>query len=595
MDSAAYDPRIALAIRDWNAARHGGKRAIVARLAGELGVSVQTAYRRLDALVLKAPRKRRVDKGDVALRRDEAELIWALVRETTRLTGTGALPIMDAVQILRANGHIQAARVDERTGEWIPLGESTIRRCLRAYGYSVDQMGGDGPAIQLASPHPNWCWQIDASVSRQFYLADDGARVMEKSVYYRGKPKNFEKITDRRIWRYAVTDHASGAFELLYVQGAESAANALAALIHAMTQRTLGTMHGVPRIVMSDPGPGFKNGPMANFLRALGVRHIPHAPGSSRVTGQVENAHYLIETHFEACLKLEAPVTSIAELNAKAQRWMRHFNATKEHSRTKMTRRDGWLRISPEQLTLAPAVEVLLQLPNSHPKECKVRDGLIRFEGHVYDVRQMPGGWPRKVQVVRNALQPDCARVLVEGADGEQSHFLAPRLVHDDFGFLAAAARIGTEFKGLPDTPAQARDKAIEQLVMDVSSQAEALAARKAKRLPFRGRLDALKHVDDATIAPAIARAGMPSNVEAPSVIAGIIEPAPIRAEFPLLDHAAAATALKPLVERAGGTWTPAMYLRTASRWPDGVPVDAIESWAVELMPRLRLIEGGAA
>jgi hypothetical protein len=597
MDSAAYDPRIATAIIDWNRAGHGAKRAIVERLAGELGVSIQTAYRRLDAIAFKGPRKRRNDAGDCALTHAEAELIWALVRETTRLTGTGALPIMDAVEILRANGWIQAARVDETTGEFLPLSESSIRRCMRAMGYSVDQMMVDSPAIQLSSPHPNWCWQIDASISRQLYLADDGSRLMDRMRFYRGKPKNFEAIADRRIWRYAVTDHASGAFEVLYVQGAESAANAVAALIHAMTQRPDGTMHGAPAIVMSDPGSGHKNGPMANMLRTLGVRHIPHAAGSARVTGQVENAHSLIEEHFEACLKLEAPVTTIAEINAKAQRWNQHYQATKRHGRTRMTRRDGWLRIRPEQLVLAPPVEVLLQLPNSVPKECNVRDGLIRFGGHVFDVRGMPNGWPRKVYVVRNALQPEFARVVTTTDEGGEAHYLAPRLGRDEFGFLEGAAQIGTEFKGLPETPAEARNKGIEKLAMDAQTLAEAVLARKAKRLPFGGRLDPLKHVSGA-IPPAVPRAGTPSQVVAPSIVAGRIEPAPIRAEIPLFNHFEAVSAVKRLVERQGGHLPADAYQKTVDRWPDGMPHDAVESWAAELiapMRGLRLVDGGAA
>lgn len=596
MDAPAYDPRIAVAIRDWNAARRGGKRAVVERLAAELGVSIQTAYRRLDALALKPPRKRRQDHGQAALRKDEAELIWALVRETTRLTGTGALPVMEAVAVLRANGRIQAAQVNEDTGEFLPLAESTIRRSLRAYGYSVDQVDADGPAIQLSSPHPNWCWQIDASVSRQFYLSDAGTCTMDRGTYYRGKPRNFERIADRRIWRYAITDHCSGAVELFYVQGAESAANAISALIHAMSQRSVGTMHGVPRILMSDPGSGFKNGPMGNFLRALGVRHLPHATGHARVTGQVENAHSLIERNFEALLKLQAPVASIEEINERAQHFMRHFNATRTHGRTGMTRRDAWLRITPEQLVLAPAVEVLMQLPNSDPKECRVRDGLIRFDGAVYDLRRLPGGWPRTVRVVRNALQSDSVRVLVAGEDGAETHFLAPRLERDGFGFLAGAAQIGTEFKALPQTPAQAREKALENLTMDAGSLAEAVAARKARRVPFGGRIDPLKHLHEATVAPALPRAGRAAGVTAPSVVAGVIEPAPVRAEFPPLNHVEAAVALKPMIERAGMQWTPDLYLRTASRWPDGLPREQVETWAAELTRTSRLsLVGGAA
>ncbi|MBS0461774.1 MAG: integrase [Proteobacteria bacterium] len=598
MTAAALDPRVVAAIGDWHRATRGDRRGVVERLASELGVSIATAYRRIEQLALKKPRKRRADAGGGALSQPEAELIWALVRETTRQTGTGALPVMEAVNVLRANGRIQAARVDEATGEWLPLGESAIRRGLRAHGYSLDVMTAPAATVRLSSPHPNWAWQIDASVSRQFYLADEGARAMDKAVYYRGNPGNFSKIAERRIWRYIVTDHACGAFELFYVQGAESAANVIATLMFTMTPRADGTMHGVPRILMHDPGPGMKAAPVANFCTALGIRQMPHASGESNVTGQVENAHYLVERYFEGVLRLREPVTSIAEINAQARVWSRAFQATRQHSRTGMTRRDGWLRITPEQLVLAPPVEVLAQLANSTPKPCTVRDCMIRFEGGVYSVRELPGGIVngQKVMVARNALDPDSVRVVGKDEHGQETHFITPKLAYKDFGFLASAAEIGTEFKGAPESPADARNKAIEQLAMDARTQADAAAARKAKRLAFGGAIDPMKHLRDAQVAPALPRAATPSTVTAPSVVAGYIEPPQVRAEIPLLNHVEAAMSLKPLVERAGSAWMPDMYLRTATRWPEGVPHDAIESWATELAtPRGLYLVGGAA
>lgn len=599
MTAAALDPRVVAAIGDWHRAIRGDRRGVVERLASELGVSIATAYRRIEQLALKKPRKRRADAGGGALSQPEAELIWALVRETTRQTGTGALPVMEAVNVLRANGRIQAARVDEATGEWLPLGESAIRRGLRAHGYSLDVMTAPAATVRLSSPHPNWAWQIDASVSRQFYLADEGARAMDKAVYYRGKPGNFSKIAERRIWRYIVTDHASGAFDLFYVQGAESGANVIATLMHAMTRRPDSTLYGVPKILMSDPGPGMKAGPVSNFLSALGVRQMPHAQGASNVTGQVESAHYLVERHFEGLLRLREPVTSIAQINELAQEWARAFQATREHSRTGMTRRDGWLRITPAQLVLAPPLEVLAQLANSTPKACTVRDCMIRFRGGVYSVRDLPGGIVngQKVVVAVNALDPESVRVLGKDERGEQTHFIAPKLAYKDFGFLASAAEIGTEFKGAPESPADARNKAIERLAMDVRTDAEAAAARKAKRMAFGGTVDPMQHLRETPVTPALPRAGTPSTVTAPSVVAGYIEPAAVRAEIPLLNHVEAAMSLKPLVERAGSAWMPDMYMRTATRWPEGVPHDAIEAWAAELAtPRgLYLVEGGAA
>lgn len=76
---------------------------------------------------------------------------------------------------------------------------------------------------------------------------------MPKAEYYRGKPANFERIADRRLWRYVTTDHASGCLEVFYVLGAESSANLLSALIDAMTHKR--QRHHAWHPALPDDGP----------------------------------------------------------------------------------------------------------------------------------------------------------------------------------------------------------------------------------------------------------------------------------------------------------------------------------------------------
>lgn len=584
-------------------AKHGDKRRIAEELAVKLGCSVQTVYRRLSSITATTkPRKRRSDAGNTALTRDEAVQIAALVEETRRLTGTGAITVEEAVNILRANGRISAGRMDASTGEWLELSVSSVCRALRHFGLHRDQLAAPSPAARLSSPNPNHLWQIDASVSRQFYLAEDGTRTMAKSEFYRGKPGNFQRIANQRLWRYIVTDHASGCLEIFYVQGAESSTNLLAALMHAMTKRPNGTMHGIPSMVMMDPGSAVTAGATRNFITACGMELIVNEVGNARAKGQVENAHYLAETHFEAALKLRAPVTSVEEMNVLAQQWARAFNATRVHTRTGTTRRDGWLRITPEQLVIAPAIDVLRQLANANPKPCTVRDGMVRFKGSLYNVRGVPGlinG--QRVNVVANAMDAEgSVRVLMAGQDDNKPvHYIATRIDQDAWGFLSTAAQVGTEFRSLPETPADVAKRELDRVAMEVHTDAEAAVARKAKKTPFGGAVDPMKHIREVAITPALPRAGTASDVAAPAVAAQRIEPAHIRSELAALNHVEAAMRLKPLVERAGVKWDAAMYARTEARWPDGVPVDEVEAWAVVLaMPErggLRLIDGGAA
>lgn len=573
-------------------AQRGQRSAVAAQLADELGCSIATVYSRVKPFMPGSQRKRRADAGGSTLTREEARIIAAYIEATRRETGTGAAYLEDVVRHLRANGEIVAGRVDKRTGEFFPMSLSAIRRALRTHHFHPAQLAATPPASRLSSPHPNHCWQIDASVSRQFYLSEDGARIMDKRTYYRGKPANFAAITSQRIWRYAITDHASGCIEVFYVQGAESAPNFLAALIHAMTERQDGTMYGRPLNVMSDPGSSVTAQVTKNLCATLGINLIVNEAGNARAKGQVEQANYLIETHFEANLKMRAPVTSIGEINQLAQQWVRDFNATRIHTRTQETRRAAWGRITPEQLVRVCDVNTLRQLANSNPKPCTVRDYMIRFAGRVYDVSDLPGGAlnGQTVQVVRNALDAgnETVRVVCNDELGRETHFLAPVIHRQAFGFLSTSAEIGTEFRSPRDTAADAARKELDRLAMDVATDKEVKAARKAKRIPFGGRIDPTKALREANIPDTLPRAGRNLDVTAPVTV----EPTPtpmIRPEYAarVLSTMELAQALRARI--AG--WSSAHYMAMAARWPNGAAEDQLDVIARELdAPLLRAV-----
>jgi hypothetical protein len=589
-------PAIVDAARALAAAGRGERTRIVADLAATLGVSVQTAYRQLrEHQLADTGRRRRADAGQTELLESEAILIAALIEASRRQTGTGALTLEDAVRILREDGRILAGSVDEGTGEMRPLSLSAISRAMRHYHCHPGQLAAETPATSLSSPHPNWCWQIDASLSAQFYLADAGTQQLDKTLHYEGKPQHLAKIADRRLWRYAITDHCSGAIALWYCLGAESAANAISALIFAMTQRPDSVMYGVPRYVMSDGGV-LGSTAMQTFLRALGINPIKNATGKARVKGQVEGAHNIIERSFEAPLKLRSPVKTLEEINRHAVRWATWYAATQEHGRHGMTRRDAWLRITSEQLTLAPPVAVLQQLPQSVPKACTVRDHTINFRGKKYDLRGLPTlVQGAKVDVVINPFDLDgSVRVLIDGEDGKPSHYIAPLIQHDEWGFRSDAAQIGTEYKAAPETPVDAARKEIERLAMEVDTDAAAKAARKAKRVPFGGSIDPTQ----SWTAPVVAlpRAGQASDVVAPTVV----EPTPVvpterrRYVAQRLSQLDTIRELRRLVIERGAQWTPELYAQAQQRWPEGLTEDELPPAVLQLLrPVLRAVGGG--
>lgn len=595
--SPAMIEELAAVARAADAAEHGGKTAVYAAAAQRLGISVATLIKRLKAVAPGKPRKRRSDAGRHALSRDEALLIAATVIETRRQTDTGELALERAVDILRRNGTIQAGRVDETTGEFLPLSLSAIRRAMASYSCHPEQLAQPTAAVSIASAHPNHLWQIDASVSRQYYLADSGTEVMDASVYYRGKPANFIKINDRRLIRYTVVDHCSGHIRLFYVQGSESSLGVVSALIHAMTPCEGIAMHGVPAMVWMDKGS--LSALVEAFLTALAVEYWAHAAGNPRAIGSGEQSHNLTESTFEAPLKLRKPVLSIEEMNRLATQWCRWYNATRVHSRTGMSRRDGWLRITPEQLRPAPPVKVLRELATSAPKACKVRDLQIKFRSAVWDVSQMPGVLNgATVQVSVNAYDPDSVRVQVTGEDGQPAHYLAPRVELNEWGFAKTAARAGEEFASKPETPADKVRREIERLAMQAETDDQAAANRKAKRVAFGGEVDPTLPWTTANIPPALPRAGTPLDVQAPTVIAPRPDVPSIQPHYeaPLLDHTEMAMALRRRVTARGGEWTAELYARMAERWPDGVTEDQLDECAVQLLRGgLRAVGGGAS
>lgn len=563
---------IALAARK---AGHGGKGAIYDAACKELGMSRATLARKIKEVAVMAPRKRRSDAGQSALTLDEAKLISAALMETTRKNDKRLYSIKDAVTMLRANNAIRAEFLDTETGELRPLSESTIHRALRMYGLHPDQLLAPAPVTELASRHPNHVWQIDASLCTLYYLGNGakGLQGMEGQVYYKNKPGNLERVSANRVWRYVVTDHASGWVYVEYVLGAESGENLCSVFINAMQERGgADMMHGCPVMIVTDPGAAMTGALFRNLCRALGISLVINAVGNARAKGQVENANNLVETKFEPGLKLR-PVASLDELNTLAKAWRENFNATEIHRRHGQSRSQVWMTIRADQLIKAPSVEVCRELAVATPESRKVTPKLrVSFQGREYDVSTVPGVMVgEKVMVTRNPWRDDAAQVVLVGEDGRDVFHVVHEVFKDELGFSKKAAVFGESYKRHADTPAQTALKDIEQLVTGTDSQAAAEAARKAKSLPFGGQLDPYKHIDDATLPTYLPRRGTAHDLVAPKV------------ELPPLSHVDAAKQIKPRVESAGGEWTADRFRWLQQRYPAGVPQDQLDTIVAEL------------
>ncbi|MFK1245262.1 integrase [Pseudomonas aeruginosa] len=589
--SAVITQRLVDLDRQLQSAGHGQRTALCKAAAKDLGLSLGSLYRKLKDVQVRAPSKRRSDAGQSGLTPDEGLAICTALIHSARHNEKRLYSVADAVEDLRASGLIRAETVDKRTGEVRPMSISAISRALYSYRLHPSQVLVPAPVTEMRSLHPNHVWQIDASLCVLYYLKPgpdprtSGLQVMNREEFYKNKPKNLARIAADRVWSYEITDHYSGWIFVRYVMGAESGENFCTVLIEAMQERNGADMlHGVPSILMMDPGPGNLSAMARNLCFALGIEPIAHAPGAARVTGSVENARNIIERKFESKLKFE-PVNDLDELNAKAKKWRAYFNATAIHSRYKLTRSDRWMTIRADQLVKAPSVEMCRELAVKAPEYRKVTPKLrVSFGGHEYDISIVPDvNVNDRVLITRNPWRDDAVQLITVNAEGHQVFYVLPLIEKDEAGRALSSPMIGEQFKSLPETPAQKARKAVDRLAFGVESEAEVKAARKAKAIPFGGKLKPFQHIDDTQLPTFMPRRGTDHELVAP-----IVEISP-------MNHVEAATRL---YARLGDAWTVESMAWLKKTYPEGVAEDQLDAIVQQLQeparPALRVVGGNS-
>jgi hypothetical protein len=493
--------------------KNGEKTAFYKKSADEIGMPFGTMMRKLKTVAETKPRKRRSDSGDTALPEAEAQLLAAYMRIHTRATGKLLVKLEEAVRILRSNGKISACRVDNETGEVIPLSISAIRRALKLYGLDTETLNAPAPAVELAVKHPNHVWEIDASLCVLYYLPTGGLMAMEAKEFEKNKPGNFKKVEKDRVWRYAVVDKCTGSIYVEYVFGGESGANLAQIFLNAIQQRAPYPYYGVPFMIYVDAGCANTSGLFKNLCRSLTIDLRWHLPGNARATGAVEKAHDIIECKFEGPLK-SVGVQSLDTLNEYAVRWMHMFNASATHSRHGMTRYGAWTRIMEDQLRIAPALELCRELARTVPIQRTVSTMLtIDFKGREYDVSHVPEICVnQKVLVCLNPWRDNTVQI-VRNEEGHDKFYVAECLTKDEWGYRSDATMFGDEYGRHAFTPAQKSAKQLDQLITGETTDEGVAKAIKEKRLPFDGRIDPFKPVTDFTIPAYLPRKGTTLHV----------------------------------------------------------------------------------
>ena len=535
-------------------AGHGGRGAIIERAARTLGVSVQTCYRKLGAAGFDAARKRRADAGECMLSEDELAAVAGTLRASLNKKGQ-RMPVGTALDILHASGKLSA-----------PVSESTVARQLYARHMHPEQLALAEPSVQLVSRHPNHVWQIDSTTGAYYYLPGGRLRWMPEDQFYKNKVKNIVRAATDLLTRYAVVDHTSHALKVRYYLGGESAENLLDFATWAMVKQDSGPMHGVPWIIMTDPGPANTGKLFTGFCeRVVGRKPLHHAPGAARVTGSVEKAHDLVRMHFETRLRFFNPAeVTLARLNADVEAWAAAYCAHAVHGRHERSRYGTWMEIMPEQLRVAASLAALREAAVSEPETRRVsNDRRIPFKGRTYDLNLVPGVIAGlKVTLQVNAFRDPAIDVLFTCPDtGEQTwHVVAP-MERDRWGFGPGPV-IGEEMRG-------ARHSAVDEARNRLTKEAYALPtieeaerARRAHAQAYAGTVDAMADVRATPIPTYLPRRGTALDAPARQVAAVLL---------PVLD------ACVRLKARLGAAYTPQVYAWVEARFPAGVPEDQLE------------------
>lgn len=433
-----------------------GRKAIIAEYQALYGGSEATMYRIAKNHGFSTGRKQRADKGLGVLAEEQLEFIAATVYKCGRENKGAFMPIENAMEFAIDNGIMLRGEVSL----------ATVQRQLREREMNKKQLNAPTPHTDMRSLHPNHVHLVDVSTCIQYYLDDGGMKIMRQDEFYKNKFENFKKVKVP-LQRYILTDHFSGfMFVHYYLAAGETAENLFDFICRAWEAKAEHNFpfRGVPFAMLMDGGCRAKAKALgAGFWDGLGIDIIPGTPGNSRRQGSVEVSHNIWEEWFETRLRID-PATSIEDLNRKTRGFCIWMNATREHTRTRMTRLSCWLMIKTEQLRELPERSLLQDLMNKPEEERTVTNHRISFEGKEFNLKHINIAHGTKVKVIKNIWKWKDGIITISH-NNQLFEAKAIELLPLELGsFNANAAVIGVSYKAQPETATQQAVKRLDEL-----------------------------------------------------------------------------------------------------------------------------------
>jgi hypothetical protein len=586
-------------LRDAHAgAARGQQQVLLRNFAAAKGKSLHWVYGVLHDFTGFCPqRKTRTDNGTTRLPDDTLHFIATSVNESVRNNGISTKPTCVAMNIAAQNGMT------------VNVSAGRITTLLRAKKLDVKAQANARNHQRQRSLYPNHVHQIDPSLCLIYYMGGQ-QRVMREQEFNKNKPVAIEKIK-LKVWRYVRYDHASGCIDARYFEAAgENQQSLFDFLLYTWGKSAKRVNHGVPKMLLWDKGSANTSAGIKRLLDALGVHHETHATHHAWVKGGVENANWIVERHFESRLRDE-PVSTIEQLNASAENWVRDYNANvMPHIDSRVVRDDGqpyvrddlWNLIShtPEALIEMPSPAVCRHFMRGKEHTRQIRDGHITFvhpqsgKSELYSLQAWAKDFAngQTVRVSAMLLGDRVLRVEIDRYGQDPLHIdVTPEVEFDAFGRPLSAVVLGEERKTAPHTAAMEASKLIAQTAFGADSSLEDADAKRAKNArPFA-------HFNEGKGIVAhshLGQAELPARLLPPAQDIKTIDMAAVRAAraVRLLTQFEAAQALKA----RGMTMNAELVTTLRTLYADGIPEDQLDALHARLTVRggLRVVNGGA-
>jgi len=491
-----WQREMALQLRE---AKPADRKGIIAGYQAMYGGSEATMYRIAKKFGFDPGRKPRADKGIGTLAEEQLEFIAATLYKCGRENKGAFMPIENAMEFAIDNGIMLRGEVSL----------ATVQRQLRERTLSKQQLNAPTPHTDMRSLHPNHVHLVDVSTCIQYYLDDGGMKIMRQDEFYKNKFENFKKVKTP-LQRYILTDHFSGfMFVHYYLAAGETAENLFDFLCRAWEAKDEQNFpfRGVPYAMLMDGGSRAKAKSLGmGFWDGLGIDIIPGTPGNSRRQGSVEVSHNIWEEWFETRLRID-PATNLDDLNRKTRGFCIWMNATREHTRTRMTRLSCWLMIKNEQLRELPERPLLHDLMNKPEEERTITNHRISFEGREFNLKHANIPHGTKVQVIKNIWKWKDGIITVSHNNQLYEAQAIEKLPAELGGFNANAAIIGVSYKAQPETAVQKAKKRLDELATGTRTPGK-------DAMPFAGMNAFEGFQEKAANIVAIPKRGVPIQLE---------------------------------------------------------------------------------